>query len=70
LYIYAASGIVTLCRCLSCAPVKKELWSSFLKGAQDSHLKRVTILEAAYIHNYDVELLKTSRAMPETCRGF
>jgi len=22
--IYAASGIVTLCRCLSCAPVKKE----------------------------------------------
>jgi hypothetical protein len=23
--VYAASGIVTLCRCLSCAPVKKEL---------------------------------------------
>jgi len=43
--IYAASGIVTVCRCLSCAPVKKEL--SFLTGAQD--LQRVTIPEAAYI---------------------
>jgi len=39
--IYAASGIVTLCRRLSCTPVKK--------GAQDSHLQRVTIPEAAYI---------------------
>jgi hypothetical protein len=36
--IYVASGIVTLCRRLSCAPVKK-----------DSHLQRVTIPEAAYI---------------------
>ena len=36
--IYAASGIVTLCRWLSCAPVKK-----------DSHLQRVTIPEAADI---------------------
>ena len=44
--IYAASGIVTICR--SCAPVKKEL-SSFLTAAQDSHLQRVTIPEAAYI---------------------
>ena len=35
--IYAASGIVTLCRCLSCAPVKKE--GSFLTGAQDSRLR-------------------------------
>jgi len=47
-YIYAASGIVTVCRWLSCAPVKKEL-SSFLSGAQDSHLQGVTIPEAAYI---------------------
>ena len=45
--IYAASGIVTLCRRLSCAPVKKEL--SFLTGAQDSRLQTVTIPEAAYI---------------------
>jgi hypothetical protein len=45
--IYAASGIVTLCRRLSCAPVKKNL--SFLIGAQDSHLQTVTIPEAAYI---------------------
>ena len=51
--IYAASGIVTLCRWLSCAPVKKELLkkrkSSFLTSAQDSHLQRVMITEAAYI---------------------
>jgi hypothetical protein len=33
---------------LSCAPVK-QLSSSFLTGAQDSHLHRVTIPEAAYI---------------------
>jgi len=45
--IYAASGIVTLCRWLSREPVKKE--SSFLTGAQDSRLQSVTIPEAAYI---------------------
>jgi hypothetical protein len=39
--IYAASGIVTLCRWLSHAPVKR-----------------------------DVDLLKMSRVMLETCRGF
>jgi len=39
-------------------------------GAQDSHLQRVTIPEAAYIYNYDIDLLKMSRAMLETCRGF
>ena len=64
--IYAASGIVTLCRWLSCALVGKELPTS----AQDSHLQRVTIPEAAYIYNYDVDLLKMSRVMLETCRGF
>ena len=37
--IYAVFGIVTLCRRLS----------SFLTGAQDSHLQTVTIPEAAYI---------------------
>jgi hypothetical protein len=56
--IYAASGIVTLT-------------GSFSTGAQDSHLQRVTIPEAAYIiYNYDVDLLKMSRVMLETCRGF
>jgi len=31
----------------------------------------VTIPEAAYtVYNYDVDLLKMSRAMLETCRGF
>jgi hypothetical protein len=44
--------------------------NSFLTGAQDSHLQRVTIVEAAYIYNYDVDLLKMSRVMLETCRGF
>jgi len=43
--IYAASGIVTLCGRLSCAPVKKEMNT----GAQDSHLQRVTIPMATYI---------------------
>ena len=59
--LYAASGIVTLCRWLSCAPGKKEFFlnqdcpvhqlrkSSFLTSAQDSHLQKVTIPEAAYI---------------------
>jgi len=50
--IHAASGIVTLCRWLPCAPVKKERsseLSSFLTGAQDSHLQRATIPEGAYI---------------------
>ena len=47
-YIYAASGTITHCRWLSCAPVKKES-SSFFTGVQDSHLQRVTIPEAAYI---------------------
>jgi len=37
---YAASGIVTLCKWLSCA-------TSTL--AQDSHLQRVTIPETAYL---------------------
>jgi hypothetical protein len=46
-FTYAASGIVTLCRWLSCTPVKKEF--SFLTVAQDSHLQRVTITEAAYV---------------------
>ena len=43
--------------------------SSFLTGAQDSHLQRVTIPEAAYIYNYDADLLKMSTVMLETCRG-
>ena len=34
---------------------------SFLTGAQDSRLQRVTIPEAAYIYNYDVDLLMMSR---------
>jgi len=31
-YIYVASGIVTLCRWLSCAPVKKELFLNRCTG--------------------------------------
>ena len=55
--IYAASGIVTVCRWLSCAPVHKT----------------VTCREWRYqklIFNYDVDLFKMSRVMLETCRGF
>jgi len=58
--IYAASDIITFCRWLSCAPVKKEhrlRKSSFLIGAQYSHLETVTIPEAAYIYNYNVDLV-------------
>jgi hypothetical protein len=68
---YAASGIVTLCRWLSCAPVGKVL-SSFPTGVQDSHLQRVTIYQRLHIqvYNYEVDLLKKSRVMLETCRGF
>ena len=64
--IYAASGIVTICRWLSCVPVKKLLSSSVHK--------RVTCRKWRYqrlhIYNYDVDLLKMSRVMLETCRGF
>jgi hypothetical protein len=41
-----------------------------LTGAQDSHLQRVTIYQRLHIYNYDVDLLKMSRVMIETCRGF
>jgi hypothetical protein len=44
--------------------------SSFLTGAQYSHLQRVTIPETPYIYNYDVDLLKMRRVKPETCRRF
>ena len=44
---------------LSCAQVKKE--SSFLAGAQDSHLQRVTIPEAACI--------QLRRRLPEDEQG-
>jgi len=58
--IYAASGIVTLCRSLSCAPVKKGLlfWPVY---------RTVTCREWRYqrlhIYSYDVNLLKMSRVM-------
>jgi len=43
---YAASGIVTLCKRLSCATAEE---GPSLAIAQDSHLQRVTIPEAAYV---------------------
>jgi hypothetical protein len=42
----------------------------YINGAQDSHLQKVTIPEAAYIYIYDVYLLQMSRVMLEICRGF
>jgi len=60
--IYAASGIVTLCMWLSCTPVKKPVH------------RTVTCREWRYqrlhIYNYNVDLLKMSTAMLETCTGF
>jgi hypothetical protein len=54
--IHAVSGIVTLCRWLSCEPVKKEMMH-----------RAVICIEWRYqrlhIYNYDVDLLKMSRAM-------
>ena len=41
-----------------------------LTGALDSHLQTVTIPDAAYIYNYDVDLLRMSRVMLEIRRGF
>jgi len=43
--------------------------NSFLTAAQDSHLQRVTIPEL-HAYSYDVDLLKMSRVMLETYRGF
>jgi hypothetical protein len=62
--IYAASGII----------ISAHSTSSFLTGAQDSHLQRMTIPEAAYIQLRrippTVYILKMSRVMLEICRGF
>ena len=81
--IYAASGIVTLCRWLSCAPVKKELpigehpqtpaALSPPPNTAEPVDKTVTCrgwrYQRLHIYNYDVDL-KMSRVMLETCRGF
>jgi hypothetical protein len=39
-------------------------------SAGDCHLQRVTIHQRLHMYNYDVDLLKMSRVMLETCRGF
>jgi len=64
---YAASGIVTLCKWLSCATAKEGL-SPSLAVAQDSHLQRVTIPEAAYV-NLRPWPPDDERIALETCRG-
>jgi len=66
--IYAASGIVTVCRWLSCAPVEKELVLS--QPVHRTLTCRQLRYQRLHIYNYDVDLLKMSRAMLETCRGF
>jgi hypothetical protein len=73
--IYAASGIVTLCRWLSCAPVKKELPFSSSGGPRRNCIYAgfgiVTLCRwRLHIYNYDVDLLNMSGVMLETCRGF
>jgi len=46
--MYAASGILILCRWLSCALAKGRLP---LASAQDGHLQRMRIPEAACMYN-------------------
>jgi hypothetical protein len=48
-------------------PLVSSLSAGDRTGAQDSHLQRVTRL---HVYSYDVDLLKMSRVMLETCRGF
>jgi hypothetical protein len=50
--------------------IKIFIWVFFLTGAQDSHLQTVTIYQRLHIYSYDVDILKMSRVMLETCRGF
>jgi len=45
LYMYTASGILILCRWPSCALAKGSA------SAQDGHLQRMRIPEAAYMYN-------------------
>jgi hypothetical protein len=44
--------------------------SGVIKPATTQFLQTVTIPEAAHIYSYDVDFLKMSRVMLETCRGF
>jgi len=46
--MYAASGILILCRWLSCALAERRLP---LASAQDGHLQRIRIPEAVYMYN-------------------
>ena len=46
------------------------VYANGLTGAQDSHLQTVTIPEAAYIYNYDVDLLKMSRVCSKHVEDF
>jgi len=48
-------------------PVHRLRKNSFLTGAQDRHLQRVAISGAAYIQ---LDLLKMSSVLLETCKGF
>jgi hypothetical protein len=65
-----ASGIIQVCRCRL---VSWECWHWSEVLTQPVH-KTVTCREWQYqrlhIHNYDLDLLKMSRVMLETCRGF
>ena len=53
--------------CVGDCTVHRLIKSSFLTGAQDSHLQEVTISDAAQIQ---LDLLKMSSVLLETCRGF
>ena len=59
-FTYAASGIVTLCKWPSCATAKEGLLSPALAVAQDGHLQRVEIPEAAYVQFASLTILMMS----------
>jgi hypothetical protein len=67
--IYVACGISSL-SAGDCPVHRLRKNCSFLTGAQYSHLQTVTIYHRLHIYNYDVDLLRMSRVMLETCRGF
>jgi hypothetical protein len=66
-YLFIYNAFIKILYMFRALPCSSSGGLCFLTGAQDSHLQRVTIPEAAYIQ---LDLLKMSRAMLETCRGF
>jgi hypothetical protein len=67
---FSLSPITPVIKYIALYVHQDQFFSSFLTDAQDSHLQKVMISEAAYIYSYDVDLLKMSGIMLKTCRRF